>query len=304
MPKTNLPKREDILTGQPVIREEQPSLKLYGRLLAFAVFLLLLAFFLAKPDWPGFFLNLATEIVGAIIILALVEKKLRPQELEHLKSRASSLQIQLYVSFFPSVRKLVEYLENTGLRYDRSISDLYFERPALEQEIKNERENFFLVGPAGSGKTTELQRYYLNICRDTISNLSSGRVPIYISSRRITNSIDYFEDTLRIHFAEHTTNAKISKKQITDYLLDGRAILIVDALDEVKPEDIKKVLEILSDFSKKYPETQLIVSSRPYSIKTGYLSLKAINKIIEIPDLSEEERKRILQNYEIFRKKA
>ena len=301
MSETELPKREDILVGQSVVREEPPSLKLYGWLLAFAAFLLLLAFVMAAPDWPGFFLNLATEIVGAVIILALVERKLRSHEVEHLKITASNLQAQIYFFFFPGLRKLAQYLETTSRNYDRLDAELYVERPALEQEIRNEKQSFILLGPPGSGKTTELQRHSLTICRETIGNLSRGKIPIFIPARWITPRIKFVEDTLRLHF---DNDSEIAEKQINKYLKEGRVVLLVDALDEVSPKEREEVVEILSNFSNTYPETQLIVSSRNKCPETGLLNLKAVKKIIEIPDLSIEERKRFLQKYELFRQKT
>lgn len=300
MSNTNLPKREDILAGQSAVRDEPPSLKLYGWLLVFAAFLLLLAFVLSKPDWPGFFLNLSTEIVGAVIILALVERKLRSYEVEHLKSSASNLQVLLYFFLFPSLRKLAQYLEKTSLKYDRLSSELYVERPALEQEIRNEQESFILHGPPGSGKTTELQRYYLSICRTTIENLSRGKVPIYMSSRWINPRIDFVEDTLRLHFSR---DSEISEKQINKYLQDGRVVLLVDALDEIKPEERESIVDVLWDFSKQFPKTKLVVSSRTDCVEVELLNLKAIKKIIKVPDLTAEECRRFLQKYELFRKK-
>jgi predicted NACHT family NTPase len=124
---------------------------------------------------------------------------------------------------------------------------------------------------------------------------------VYISALWITPRISFVGDTLRLHFAR---DSEITEKQVSKYLREGRIVLLVDALDEVRPEDREKVVEILSDFSEKYPETQLIVSSRTHCAETGLLNLQVIKKIIEIPGLSAEETERFLQKYEIFRKKT
>ena len=75
-----------------------------------------------------------------------------------------------------------------------------------------------------------------------------------MSSRWITPRINFVEDTLRLHFARVS---EVSEQQINKYLQDGRVVLLVDALDEVKPEEREKIVEILSDFSKNTPKRNL-----------------------------------------------
>lgn len=296
MSKESLPKREDITVKGIPVRDEPPSIKLYGWLLAFAALLLLAAFVMAKPDWPGFFLNLATEIVGAVIILALVERKLRSHELEHLKNTATNLQTQLYFLMFPSLQKLADYLERSSTKYDRLASALYVERPELEQRISNEQGSFLFLGPAGSGKTTELQRFYVRICKKTISDLSRGKIPVFMPARWINPDIDFVGDTLRLHFEG---DSEVTEKKIKQYLKAGRIILFIDGLDEVMPEKRASVVQVLKMFKQSHLGNQLVMSSREYCLEANDLGLN----IVINPELTQEEQARFLDIYEQYRKK-
>lgn len=75
---------------------------------------------------------------------------------------------------------------------------------------------------------------------------------MYISAQWITPRISFIEDTFRLHFDKYS---EITEKQVRKYLCEGKVVLLVDALDEVRPKGREKVVEILSDFSEKYPET-------------------------------------------------
>src|SRR5262249_36096882 len=66
----------------PIIPE--PSLSLYF-VLCFVSFILVVVAFSAKQDWPGLAINLASGIVTAVIILIVVDRRLRANELRAIE---------------------------------------------------------------------------------------------------------------------------------------------------------------------------------------------------------------------------
>lgn len=79
LPKTRQP---DAIPEHPV--PLPPSLWMYSVLLLIAVILVCLAF-REKADWPGLFVNLASGIIGAVIVLVFVEQRLRASEVRKVK---------------------------------------------------------------------------------------------------------------------------------------------------------------------------------------------------------------------------
>lgn len=66
-------------------RGSSPSLWLYAALVFFAVLFLILAFRMDHRDWPGFLVNLSSEIIGALIILILVDRRLSARDVRLLR---------------------------------------------------------------------------------------------------------------------------------------------------------------------------------------------------------------------------
>jgi predicted NACHT family NTPase len=172
------------------------------------------------------------------------------------------------------------------------------QRPKLEQRLRDEKGSFLLSGAGGTGKTTELQRLYLDICKKTIFNLSKGKVPVFMSSRWINQDIEFVEDTLRLHFER---DSYVTEKQIDSYLKSSRIIIIVDGLDELEPEQRKKVCQVLEIFKHKWPGNQLIVSTREYDSEAIANEL-GLNIVI-IPKLTDEEVEHLSKIYEQYRMK-
>ncbi|ODS38083.1 MAG: hypothetical protein A7316_08545 [Candidatus Altiarchaeales archaeon WOR_SM1_86-2] len=236
---------------------------------------------------------MVTEIVGAVIILALVERKLRHHDVEHLKKSVNNFQSQLYFFAFPNAKRLAEYLEQSSSGFNKLSTSLYIDRTKIENRLKIEKDSFALIGGPGTGKTTLLQRLYIDICERTIVALSSGNVPVFIHAKWITPDVEFVEDMLRLHFEQYST---VTINQLYKYIKSGRLVLIVDGLDELAPDQLRDVIGILSSFHDQWPNNQIIVSSRDPSTGPSQLGLKTIC----VPELTHDEQKRFADLYRIY----
>jgi hypothetical protein len=267
-----LPKREDIEIKDEL--QAEPSLFLYLLLVFFGILLVFLAFS-SKVDWPSFFLNLATEIFGAVIILLLVERKLRKTEVEYL--RGTPQRIIDIIFFKPSIIEINNYLKKSGIRQQKISDYLYLSRPSLEKSIFSEKGCFVLLGNPGSGKTTLLQKYFLNIIKKAYESPRKAKIPIFLSLYNWdTNILSSLLDSIQRY-------TEFSQRTFSKLLKRNRIICILDGLDEVIEQN--EILSKVVEFHRQYPKVQIIVSTRPH---TNYYLLNDF-ALVKIPELSKEE---------------
>ena len=125
-------------------------------------------------------------------------------------------------------------------------------------EILNRYPKLMLLGKPGAGKTTLLKYTALKCSQGEIF---SNAVPIFVTLRQYASSesqpslVDYINQDLQIHSITDET-------QIKTILQYGRAILFLDGLDEVKEEDLNRVIEDIRGFSDKYYNNRFIITSR------------------------------------------
>ena len=118
-----------------IIPEAAPSLLLYLVLLLFSIAMLIFSLIIENTHQSGFLLNLSTEIIGAIIILIIVDRRVRPKEVEFFQ--------HLPIDFLRLVRGAVSPEYKTVLGYSMSFANQlnlvslgnYLSRPALEKEL-------------------------------------------------------------------------------------------------------------------------------------------------------------------------
>jgi len=143
-------------------------------------------------------------------------------------------------------------------------------------EVVAKNTNLMVVGKPGSGKTTYLQRV---VTECNAGNLQAHRIPVLIRLR------DFVKDGREVLYALKPYLEK--RWQLSDaesLLKQGRALVLLDGLDEVTGEDGKKIAEAIKWFARHYPQVQVIVTCRTQSF-TGEMNWKSLNfQFVEVAD--------------------
>jgi len=165
-----------------------------------------------------------------------------------------------------------DVLEKITSRRRLGIADLlatYHGRDRLEMgaiaeervpsiDALNRYRKLMLLGKPGAGKTTLLKYTALKCSQgDTFRDL----VPIFVTLRQYAGAesqprlLDYISQDFRI--------SNIGDElAVTQILQKGRAILFLDGLDEVREDDLHRVLEDLRTFSEQYYLNRFLITSR------------------------------------------
>lgn len=113
------------------------------------------------------------------------------------------------------------------------------------------------TGTAGCGKSTMMKHLFIEF----IENMRVG-IPVFIELRHMNSSQnpslrDFIYETLR------ETNKHLTYDQLEWSLEAGRLILMLDGFDEIDLGLRDQVVQHLLSMSIQFPETRIIVSSRP-----------------------------------------
>jgi Cdc6-like AAA superfamily ATPase len=128
-----------------------------------------------------------------------------------------------------------------------------------------------VVGSAGVGKTT-LLRFFSNQQAAKFEAHEETACPVFINGRELSgiHSLEELLEKVSDLILERTT-IQIEPDEIRQYFLSGRLSLIVDGLDEISDTlNRNKVTYILSDFSRYFPYTNILLSSRPSNLTISF----------------------------------
>ena len=150
---------------------------------------------------------------------------------------------------------IAELLATSQGRDHRNMSAIDESRVSSVEALTRYRK-LMLLGKPGAGKTT-LLKYTALKCSE--GDIFSELVPIFVTLRQYASSELPILDYIAQDFRAYNIGDELTIKQL---LQQGRAILFLDGLDEVRENDLHRVLEDLRNFSEQYYHNRFVITSR------------------------------------------
>ncbi|MFG2598566.1 NACHT domain-containing protein [Streptomyces sp. NPDC048462] len=174
-----------------------------------------------------------------------------------------------------SVGKAGSSLAPAGMKAENAISSL---------------KRILLRGDAGSGKTTLLQWLSVNVARRSLEGeLAQWNtlVPFILPLRRFANKqlpspAEFFPE-VGTHLAD-----EMPDKWVSRILRTGRALVLIDGVDELPSNQREEARKWLRDLIRTYPSAHYFVTSRPAAAESGWLSQDEFATLDMLPMSSKD----------------
>ncbi|BAY39160.1 hypothetical protein NIES2111_35100 [Nostoc sp. NIES-2111] len=169
--------------------------------------------------------------------------------------------------------------------------------PALEAVSRHSK--LMLLGKPGSGKTTFLQ--YLAIeCSDDLRSVGDHRkflpnqAPIFIRLKEFAEDAQS-ENELNFlkYLIQECRYAGIAKESILAILTGGKALILLDGLDEVPTAFFDKVFREIRKFVQTFYKNRFIITSRTSAYKCRFAGFTEV----EVADFHEEQIAAFVQKW-------
>ncbi|MEU4819827.1 NACHT domain-containing protein [Micromonospora aurantiaca] len=131
----------------------------------------------------------------------------------------------------------------------------------------------FVRGAAGSGKTTLLQWIAVSAARNEFEGAMAewnGTVPFFLQLRRFSKGELPGPDDF-LTYAGPGMLERAPAGWASEQLLSGRAVLLIDGVDEVAESDRSRIRRWLDDLIDTYPDCRYVVTSRPAAVADDWL---------------------------------
>lgn len=271
----------------PIVPAAPPSLGLYAVLIITSAVLIAVAFTFGRADWPGLLVSLSTNLIAAVIVLIVIERRLRPNDAAALAALGRTTLERLSLLRFRDARVLTLYGLTLRNRIDVTTGPFKFDRSATELELlQKSRQGVILVGLAGTGKTTLLRGATLQAADQLLRRPVRAPVPVFIQLRALAS------DELRLAVERSINSFAVVPPGVIDRVIrNGRLLCLLDGLDEAPQPEVTAAR--IAQFHATLPQVALIIATRSSAGDNSIKQLK-MNHLVA-PDLTVAERERVIR---------
>ncbi|PSK71508.1 ATP-binding protein [Streptomyces sp. CS149] len=185
-------------------------------------------------------------------------------------------------------------LDTAYLSLEAQAQDRAAPGPPLPRRIDDllaDRPRVLLRGDAGAGKTTLLWWLAAHASARTLGDALAplnGLVPFVVPLRTLRARGMTFPGPAELSTAADLPIDTAPEGWAGRVLETGRALLLVDGLDEVPPEEREQAHTWLSRLLARYPETRCVVTVRPLAVEPDWLRSEDFAELRLLPMRNED----------------
>lgn len=178
-------------------------------------------------------------------------------------------------------------------RRSEDITSLFAKHPAV-----------IVRGDAGSGKTTLLKHTAWSVIHGNPPRGLDAVLPVLVflkgldaeSTNRSVKNAKAFEDLLDRYYENR--EAGLSADIVRPWAKSGKAMLLLDGLDEITPDFRAHIVESLAGFRRDNPNCRVVLSGRPHGIDRDAAVIKWIDApVLTIEKLNPDQIRRFINNW-------
>ncbi|MFF0744115.1 NACHT domain-containing protein [Streptomyces sp. NPDC004111] len=158
--------------------------------------------------------------------------------------------------------------------------------PQRIDALLTSRPRVLLRGDAGAGKTTLVWWLASHAAAGTLGpqlSALNGLVPYVVPLRTLRAQGRSFPTPAQLPTASRLMIDQAPDGWVGRVLKAGRALILVDGLDEVSQDDREDAHTWLADLLARYPDNRCIVTSRPLAVDQGWLASEDFEELRLLP---------------------
>ena len=156
-----------------------------------------------------------------------------------------------------NMSQLIETFDIESDDFDRFGLSKVIGNRCLGLKVVENNSKLMVLGKPGAGKTTFLKHLAIQCISD---NLLTDKVPIFITLKEFAETQE--KQSLSEYINNLFTQGKISIDHIKKLFISGKILWLLDGLDEVREEDIDRVVRQIQDLFNQYANNRYVVTCR------------------------------------------